>query len=282
MKIYGLFLLTIIGFQMHGITAEKLNTLFHSSKPPFTYNLGIKVLPGKHMQAPVMICCHGYGADNLIGDAVYSTGMVADHIVAFNFPDFNCVAKQYDPKKSTFGSINELLPLFYVIKKCVIDGQQEKINLYGFSAGGATIINMLSTLNQTKYDQQLKDIGISLDDKQKIRIAIEKGLIILECPMKSIEEIMDMRGKSEEFTILAKRYVANNMRPIDAVNNLKGLTLHILLYFENPDDILGNRDDALFIERLRAANKGKTEVMSGSYGGHNSYHKSLWNLYKKI
>ncbi len=267
---------------MHGIPAEKLTKILHEAKAPFSYNLGLKVLPSRHKQAPIMICCHGYGANNQIGDAVYSTGAVLDHIVSFNFPDFDCVAKQYDPKKSTFGSINELLPLFYILKKCVIDAQQEKINLYGFSAGGAAVINMLAVLNHTTYDEQLKDIGITVENKEKIRAAIQKGVIILECPMKSVEELMDAHGKSQEFEILAKRYAQNSMRPIDAVKNLDGLNLTILLYFENPDDILGNRDDQLLIDCLKKANNGKTEVVIGSYGGHNSYHKILWDRYKKL
>jgi hypothetical protein len=282
MKLNYLFLMTIIGFQMHGITAEKLTKILHEAKSPFSYNMGIKIFSSKHKQAPIMICCHGYGANNQIGDAVHSAGAVQDHIVSFNFPDYDLHRRAYDPKKSAFGSINELLPLFYLLKKSVIDAQQEKINLYGFSAGGAVVINMLAVLNHNNYDAQLKEIGISAEDKEKIRAALEKGIIILDCPMKSVEELMDARGKSEEFEILAKRYVTNNMRPIDAVQELKGLNLTILLYFENPDEILGNRDDQLFIERLKKANSGKTEVITGSYGGHNSYHRSLWDKYRKI
>jgi hypothetical protein len=169
-----------------------------------------------------------------------------------------------------------------MLKKCVIDGQQEKIDLYGFSAGGAAIINMLVVLTHDAYDAQLKEIGIDREAKEKIRLAIQNGIIILDCPMKSVEELMDARGKTPEFEILAKRYAHNHMRPIDAVQKLKGLRLTILVYFENPDDILGNRDDQLFIERLKKANGGKTDVMVGSYGGHNTYHKVLWDKYKKI
>lgn len=265
---------------MFGISAEKLTKILHETKHPFSYNLGIKVFPSKQKDAPIMICCHGYGANNQIGDCVHSSGVVKDHIISFNFPDYEL--RNYDPKKSTFGSINEILPLFYVLKKCVVDEQQEKIDLYGFSAGGAAIINMLAVLNHDTYDQKLNEIGISAEEKKKIRSALEKGIIILDCPMKSVEELMETRGKSEEFEILAKRYAVNAMRPIDSVQELKGLNLTILLYFENPDDILGNCDDQLFIDRLKKANDGKTEVIIGSYGGHNSYHKSLWDSYRKI
>jgi hypothetical protein len=279
------FLLIFIGLHMHGITAEKLSIILHETKSPFSYNLGIKILASKQKHASIMICCHGYGANNQIADAVYSTNAVKDHIVSFNFPDYEL--RNYDPNKSTFGTINELLPLLYVVKKCIIDGQQEKIDLYGFSAGGAAIINMLAVLHHDTYDNKLNEIDVSADYKKKIITAIEKGIIILDCPMKSAEEVIDACDASEEiemqeFEILAKRYAQNHMRPIDAVQKLKGLHLNILLYIEKPDDILGNRDDQLFIERLQKANSGKTEVIIGSSGGHNTYHKLLWDRYKKI
>jgi hypothetical protein len=82
--------------------------------------------------------------------------------------------------------------------------------------------------------------------------------------------------------ILAERYRANNMRPIDSVERIKGLKLNILLHFQQPDEIIGNREEQLFIDRLRAANSGITEVVIGHDGGHNSYHRSLWSAYAKL
>lgn len=280
MKYFLIFSISI-GFSMQGITLEKLKQLLNV-KSHFGYDLGIKIFPGKSAQESIMICCHGYGANNQIGDCVHSAGVVKEHIVSFNFPDYDLHARSYDPKKSTFGSSAELLPLFYLLKKCVIDGQQEKISLYGFSAGGAAVINTLAVLNQGQYDQALKELGIDAEGKAKIRAALERGIIILDCPLKSIEELMAARGKTLEFEILAKRYAQNKMRSIDAVNELKGLHLNILLYFENPDEILSNRDDHLFMDRLARANAGKTEIVIGCFGGHTSYHRSLWERYKKI
>lgn len=264
---------------MQGITVDILKQLLQA-KSPFGYDLGIKIFPGKAEQGSILICCHGYGANNQIGDCVHESGAVKDHIISFNFPDYNL--RNYDPKKSTFGTIAELLPLFYILKKCVIDGQQEKISLYGFSAGGAAVINVLAVLNKALHDPQLKELGISAEGKAKILAALQNGIIILDCPMKSVEELMDARGKTAEFEILANRYAQNKMRPIDSVQELRGLSLTILLYFENPDEILGNRDDQLFIAKLKKINSGKTEIISGCFGGHNSYHKALWDRYQKF
>jgi hypothetical protein len=58
------------------------------------------------------------------------------------------------------------------------------------------------------------------------------------------------------------------------------LSLRVLVYFETPDEALSNRDDALFIDRLRAFNKGGTvQAFSGNNGGHATYHKALWKAY---
>jgi len=276
------YILSFIGLSMYAISSSNLSKILMQPQKLFAYNLGIRILPAKQHDAPVMICAHGYGADNQIIDSVRYCSGNAMHLISFNFPDFNCVAKQYDPKKSSFGSIQELLPLLYVLKKCVIDGNLSSINLYGFSAGGSAVINTLAVLNHPYYDDMLANIGISATDKQKINQALSKGLIILDCPLKSIDEIMDLCGAPAEFKILAERYKSNNMRPIDALLQLSGLSFTILLYFENPDDILGNRDDALFIERLRKANKGVTHVTTGRDGGHNGCHTALWQAYKNL
>lgn len=264
------------------ISGTELKKTINSSPHPFSYDLGVRIIPAKNECAAVTICCHGYGHSNAIIDVVHSFGVIPDHLVSFNFPDYNCIAKRYDPKKSSFGSIDELLPLLYILKKCVIDAGQELVNLYGFSAGGGAVVNALAVLNQNTYDDHLKKIGIAHDAKKKIIDAVQRGLVILDCPLKSIDEIIALRGADSEFTILGQRFTQNNMRPIDSLEKLRGMNLTVLLHFQTPDEILGNRDDKLFADRLVAANAGKTNVIYGSDGGHNRYHKSLWQEYKKL
>lgn len=261
---------------------EKFQSFCKSHNHFFPTILALKVLPASRANSPVMICCHGYGADNQISDSVRWCSGSAAHSISFNFPDFNCVAKSYDPKKSSFGSIQELLPLLYILKRCVIDAELPAISLYGFSAGGGAVINALAVLNHDRYDAQLYAIGISGSCKHKILAAIAKGAVILDCPLKSIEEVMDMRGKSSEFMVLAQRYKQNGLQPIDSLERLTGLSLTVLVYFEKNDDMLGNRDDTIFIDRLQTANQGTTHIITGSDGGHNGCHRLLWQKYKKI
>ena len=94
--------------------------------------------------------------------------------------------------------------------------------------------------------------------------------------MKSVEEIMEHRGKTPELEALAKNYIQNNLRPIDSIKWLKDLSLNLTLHFQENDEILGNSDDKTFINRLLNANKGSTKVIFGDNGGHNAFHKSLW------
>lgn len=277
------FALSLLGFTMaHAVPVQQLTHILQKQKHPFSYNLDVSIIPGKTPEAGVMICCHGYGANNRIGQSVHSARVVQDHIISFNFPDYDLHSRPYDPHKSAFGSIEELLPLLYVLKKCVIEGELEKVNLYGFSAGGAAVINALVVLQETVYDHRLKEIGITEVEKKKISGALQKGLIILDCPLKSIEELIAARGSSPEFEIIAQRYKKNQMRPLDSVKKLEGVSLHILLHFQQPDEILGNRDDQLFIERLKQANKGITNVIIGHEGGHNVFHASLWKHYQNL
>lgn len=276
-----LFLIIILCVSSMAYSNNNPDLQLLSKENPFAYDLGLKIIPDKQADAQVTICCHGYGHSNEIVDVVNYYNVILDHLIGFNFPDYG-ITSEVDHAQSAFGSINEVLPLLYILKRCTVDLHMPVINLYGFSAGGGAIVNALAVLNQTTYDQDLQKIGITSEDKSKIVKALQGGLIVLECPLKSVEEIIELRGHSPEFQALAVQFSKNNMRPIDTIQALAGLSLHILLYFEQGDDILGNRDDQMFIDRLKAANGGTTEVVFGTDGGHNGWHKNLWQKYKAM
>lgn len=241
---------------------------------PFTYPLNIAVYPSKTKDAGVVVCMHGYGGNYETG-AVISQNLPNYTIVSFDFPDANISDGRSSPV--TFGSIQELLPAIFVTKQCLLAGHLNTINLYGFSAGGGAVVNMLAVLNRSDFNPQLAAVGISVEDKKMILEAIQKGFVIVDCPLKSIEEIIDFRGNSPDLAKMAKQYASNNLRPIDSLNDLKGLSLNIILNFQNPDEALSNRDDKLFAERLKAVNQtGKTIVVTSYDQGHVAYHPALW------
>lgn len=256
---------------LYSLLITPLLGLASMENPPFNYDLHLTTIPGK--SSKTMICFHGSGANYRIIESL--NGHVEETLVGFNFPDHDFIDQ--DPEAVSYGTIRELLPALYVLKLYVIDRGLDQVDLYGFSAGGAAAINVIGVLNTSRYDKKLAEIGIFAKEKGAILKAIQNGRVILDAPFKSVEELIDLRGSSIYLETLARRYRENGLRPIDSLKNLENLSLHITLYFEVPDEILSNRDDALFIERLKQYNaKGTTKVIVGTDGGHCSIHSSIW------
>ena len=239
------------------------------------YDLHLTTIPGKNSK--VMIVAHGMGANHTIVENVESD----DTLITFNFPDYDFIERNIQAEKTTYGTPDEILPLLFVIKKFVIDKGHSEIDLYGFSAGGGAIINAIGALNSSRFDDSLKQINIESPEKQIVLKAIQKGQIILDCPLTSVREIIDFKGYNHELNVFSKRYQMNDMEPINAIKYLQGLSMNILVHFQKPDEILSNRDDSLFFNRLKEINLGKTELVIGYDGGHNTHHKTLWDLWIK-
>ena len=243
---------------------------FADAEPPFNYDLHLYSIPGKDQRT--MICFHGYGHNYQIADTLKNLYHLDTTLISFNFPD---------TKKALYGTMDELLPALYVIKKIVLDNHLPSVDFYGFSAGGGAIVNILAILNTTTFDTELKKVGIGPEEKKKLLEVIQKGIVILDAPLKSMEEIIDFRGSSEDLEFIAKQYRENNLRPIDSLNLLKGLCLNVILYFDKNDEIISNRDDQLYSERLKNSQScGKVTVIIEDEGGHMTPHYALWKAYK--
>lgn len=252
-------------------------------KSPFNYPLNLSVYPAQieGNDGKVILCLHGYAANYQTG-AVLSQNLPNYTVVSFDFPDAN-IRQRRSLDEISFGSIKEVLPGIFLANECIKRGKLDALSIYGFSAGGAAAVNMLSVLNTSTYDKHLAEIGVGKEDKQKILYAVQRGFVILDCPLKSIEEIIDFSGNSPELTIMARKYSDNGFTPLNSVNNLKGLSLRIVVNFQNPDEALSNRDDHIFLERLRIANsKGTTISVQSRDRGHVSYHPALWAAFKKL
>ncbi len=102
-------------------------------------------------------------------------------LVSFNFPEYDIAqGRTYDPKKATFGTIDELLPALHIMKHIVLDQDLDSIDLYGFSAGGGALVYVIKVLNSSLYDEKLRELGIGEIEKKKLLLAIEKGIVILD------------------------------------------------------------------------------------------------------
>jgi hypothetical protein len=257
-----------------------LSSAFTNSSTPFDYDLHLTRIPGTSSKTIVVF--HGMGGDYTIAPLIKAQASLNDTLVTFNFPDYGIRDGIYNAKKTSYGSIQELLPAIFVLKKLIVDEQIKEINLYGFSAGGGAIINTLAVLNTSKYDADLKSIGVNQKDKEKILEEVQKGTIILDAPLKSVAEIIDFRGTATDLVTIGERYRENDMEPIGSIEKLKGLSLHFIVHFQNHDLILSNRDDQLFYDRLKKVNAdGTTLLIIGNDGGHNLPHPSLWKFYKE-
>ena len=233
---------------------------------------------GNRDNSSVMLVMHGYGSNGKeTVDVLKNYDGVIDHLIGFDFPDAYLVhEKNFDPEKSSFGTFREIEPVLMILKEMVVDRGIRQVSLYGFSAGGGALINTIAFLNSNRKSS----FFLSHDEREKILKAIENGMVILDTPLKSIEEIIAFRGSTKEFEVYSKRYKKNGMVPIHALDGLDGLRLNVIVHFQVPDDALSNRDDALYIDRLKEFNdKGSTFVVIGSDGGHSAYHKSLWDFY---
>lgn len=248
--------------------------------PSLNSNFGIKVLPSSKADSGTMIVFHGYGGNRNFVDNLRQETVITDQLVGFNFPDHDIGGARSIPvNQIKYGTIQELLPAFSVLKKYILDEKNLSIHLYGFSAGGGAVVSVIAILNQTRFDVDLASIGIRKKEKTSLLKAIQNGYVILDCPLKSMDEILSSRESTPELEAIATQYRKNALNPIDSLKHFKGLRLRVLVNFQVPDDVLSNRDDSIFIERLRRYNQGYTQINFGKDGGHNDRHSSLWKAY---
>jgi hypothetical protein len=260
-KIFISFALALSTFSLAAIPFDQLDELC-----PDCY-----LIPGFSDDQEVLIGCHGFGMDAQIIDFLEIQEFAPHHLVSFNFPNYGHGVNDQPAEELKFGTIWELEPLLRTLKACVIDGNQDRVHLYGFSAGGGAVVNTLAVLWHYRFGEHLVEFGIGIEERDRIITAIKKGTITLDLPMKSVDEVIIAHPEEATDNLLsaAQNYIDNDLRPIDTLKKLEGMELNILLHFQAHDRILTNRDDDLYCERLMHANKGGlTHIVIGTEGIH--------------
>jgi hypothetical protein len=247
--------------------------------PPLAYDMHVEKVEKSPSKAT--LCFHGMGGDYQIIDYVKACTSDDSTLISFNFPDHGIRLGSFNPEDTLMGTVEELLPALYLLKKTVVEEKYKEVSLYGFSAGGGAAINTLMLLNTKKHDAKLRKAGITPKDKKKILQALQKGKILLDAPLKSVSEIKDSRPPMREIEIVGARFKENGMEPIENIYHLKGLKLDVIVNFQAPDEVLTNRDDLLYIERLKEVNSKGSTVFVIEGKGHSLPHPHLWDLYKK-
>lgn len=281
-----LTLLLTFTFALEAVDIQTLVHVLHKDANPFSYPLNIQVFAGRSADEEVILCCHGYGGNYSLAEVIASYRIVPAHLVGFNFPDHDITSRNLTPAQMAYGTIHELLPAIYLLKKMAVDAKADKISLYGFSAGGAAVVNIIAVLNTPQHDQTLISYGVSPEDKKAILTALQHGVVLLDAPLKSMEEYNAFHPgclKDSLNMCQTQRYRENGMSPIEALAKWQGLTLSVVLFFQNPDEALSNRDDHLFIQKLLQANpQGRNITLIKSEGGHLGFHTSLWKGYLQL
>lgn len=140
----------------------------------------------------------------------------------------------------------------------------------------------MAILNSSRYETELVKLGIGDKERKLLLQAIQRGMVVLEVPLKSLEEIIALRGSTPELEKIGQNYRDNHLRPMDAIEGLKGLSLDAIIHFQEPDEVIFNRDDRLYIEKFKKINsRGNTSVVIGREGTHFGHHRSLWEVYAK-
>ncbi len=250
-----------------------------NKQPPFSYDLHLSSIEGSRDTA--IICFHGFGGDYRVAHTVAPFFKGKASVISFNFPDYGKRAGFLDQEETYFGTIDEILPALYVLKQTIIDKGYRKVCLYGFSAGGAALVNCLSALSSSTYDLNLRSIGVRDAEKKKILKVIQQGDVILDTPLKSIDELVALYGMTKELELIGARYQKNEMDPMQSIKKWKNLSLNLLVHFQVPDEVVSNRDDESFLQMLKRYNHGTTNVLIGSDSGHSLPHPSLWEYYLK-
>lgn len=255
-----------------------VSVLHCETSHPFDYDLHLVSHPGNNER--VMIIFHGMGADYRFAKVIQDISMLSDQFIGFNFTDHEIMKQLNEPENTIYGTPRDLLPAVYVLKKTIVDEGKENVNLYGYSMGGAVLVNTLVALHTNKYDSYLQKINVSQEDKVKILEVLRKGYVLLDTPLKSMREVVEKRGANRWTNPIAARFAENDMEPIDSLKDLEGIGLHFFVHFQKNDEYFSNRDDALYIDLLKAHNKnGSVIVTSNGDEGHSQPHHSLWYHY---
>lgn len=254
----------------------------------FGYNLRIEHIIDKdpkiiHVKNRPTLFIHGWGDTK--GSArlfkAYCDVLPGD-IITFNFRDRGVIMPKI--QHSSMGQLPDVLQALYVLKWAHTTLHLDAIDIFGYSRGGATAVNMIAVLNDKmgSYDKDLADIGIDRAEREKLLTIIQNGCIVLDCPLMDVAVCAEYRfhefaKKALKALELFSNYKRNGMQAIDMAKKLDGLNLKILMHFQFNDRVVPNKREAEFYQNISAHNPYSTFVVLGNDGGHLHTHRALSN-----
>ena len=205
-------------------------------------------------------------------------------IITFHFRDHAVFLAKL--RYSNLGQLPDVLSTIYTIKWTKDNLHVKEVDLFGYSRGGATLLNTLAVLNDTSgtYDADLEKIGVTSHERKELLAMIQRGCHVLDCPLTdmnvSIDEFMKKKtGKKSPFWIKAfevfTRYKRDGLQGLSSAKALAGLKLNILMHFQHKDSIVSNQNETELYTRLYNHNPRTTFMVLGNNGGHLHSHAAL-------
>ncbi len=209
-------------------------------------------------------------------------------VITFNFPD-GVMRGPLPSLYSSFGQLSDVLPAIYTLNYAYEVYGLHTIDVFGYSRGGAVAVNMVAVLHDksTQYDAALAQLGITAGRRKELLAAIERGSIVLDCPLIDGNETLKNYAKPVQFIARTMtNYKSDGLQALQSARSLSGLKLHVLLHFQYNDTRIGNEHEAALYNAFAQHNPEHTYLLLADEGGHiHSYEalsRAVQVFYKKI
>ncbi len=203
--------------------------------------------------------------------------VVPGDVITFNFPD-GIWRWPFPSYRSSFGQLPDVLVALYTLNYVYDTAGIRVIDLFGYSRGGAVAVNMVAVLHDTsgKYNDELARIGISVERAKELLSAIERGSLVLDCPL--IDATATLQNYSRPVQFLAytfTKFEKDGLHALSSAQSLSELKLNVLLHFQHGDKMIGNQNEAALYSAFARLHPEGTYLLMGNDGGHVHPHDSL-------
>jgi hypothetical protein len=252
----------------------------------FHYNLRIEHVIDNDSNVQVnhqrpTIYFHGWGDTKNSAKLLKAfTDVLPGDIVTFHFHDQGVIIPKL--RHANLGQLPDVLSGIYVLKWVKDMLNVPAVDLFGYSRGGATVLNLIAVLNDKKglYDSALLRIGVDANERHALLTMIQNGCIVLNCPLTDMNTSVQERMKKYTPHILKAlsrftKYQPYGLQGLTSATTFEGLKLNILLHFQYHDTVVSNKNEAELYKILHEFNPKTTYLVLGNDGGHLHTHASL-------
>ncbi len=200
------------------------------------------------------------------------------NIITFQFPDWGPGIPWI--RKSSLGQFPDVATALLVLKWAKNKLGLSGVDLYGYSRGGATALNMIYVLSSDEYNDKLHTLGIDPQEKKELLSLIKNGSIVLDAPLRNLNESLStniVRRFANKILPYVSQYDPQGMQGLSSAQALRNLKFNILFHFQHNDNILTNKSETKLYNVFHQLSPSTTYLTLGDEGGHIHTRKSLAN-----